>query len=137
MSLEEANENERLLIEMFRTRNKRFGYNLAEGGGISRGMLGKHHSMETRRKMREAALGRIISEEQRKAHSKWLSENFVGKRNPKSRAVRCINTGEVFESQRIAAKEKGVLQAKISACCNGKASHTHGLRWEFADEMEG
>ena len=99
-------------------------------------MLGKHHSEETRQKMRKAAIGRVISDEQKQSHSKWMSENFRGERNPKSRAVRCLNTGEVFESQNIAAKAKGVLQSKIWKCCNGEASHTHGLRWEYADIME-
>ena len=83
--------------------------------------------------MREAAIGRVISEEQRQKHSKWMSDNMVGKRNPRSKAVRCINTGEVFESQRIAAESKGVLQSKIWKCCNGQASHTHGLKWEYAN----
>ena len=136
LTREEANGLEKLFIEMFRTREKAFGYNVAEGGGVSLSMLGKHHSKETREKMRNSALGRTISEEQKQSHSKWMSENFVGKRNPKSRAVRCINTGEVFESQNIAAKAKGVLQSKIWKCCNGEASHTHGLRWEYADATE-
>lgn len=133
LTLEEANRLEILFIAMFRTREKPFGYNLAEGGANAPTMLGKHHSEETRQKMRDSALGRVISEEQRLSHSKWMSENFVGKRNPKSRAVRCLNTGEVFESQRIAAQAKGILQSKIWKCCNGKATHTHGLRWEYVE----
>ena len=136
LTLEEANKLEVLFIAMLRTREKNFGYNLAEGGANAPTMLGKHHSKETRQKMRESALGRVISEEQRQAHSKWMSENFIGARNPKSRAVRCLNTGEVFESQNIAAKTKGVLQSKIWKCCNGESTHTHGLRWEYADLAE-
>ena len=136
LTLEEANKLEVLFIAMFRTREKPFGYNIAEGGANAPTMLGKHHSEETRLKMRESALGRVISEKQRQSHSKWMSENFVGKRNPKSRAVRCLNTGEIFESQNIAAKAKGVLQSKIWKCCNGEATHTHGLRWEYADIAE-
>lgn len=86
--------------------------------------------------MSESARGRTIPDEQKRSHSKWMKENSCGSRNPKSRAVRCLNTGEVFESQNIAAKEKGVLQSKIWKCCNGEASHTHGLRWEYVDTME-
>lgn len=136
LTREEASGLEKHFIERFKTRDKAFGYNLAEGGTDAPTMLGKHHSKETREKMRSSALGRTISEDQKRSHSKWMSENFVGKRNPKSRAVRCINTGEVFESQNIAARAKGVLQSKIWKCCNGEASHTHGLRWEYADIME-
>lgn len=136
LSLEEANVLEQFYIKKYKTCEKAFGYNIQRGGHFVPTMLGKHHSDETRQKMRESALGREISDEQRQMHSIWMSENFVGKRNPKSRAVRCLNTGEVFESQSIAAKAKGVLQSKIWKCCNGEASHTHGLRWEYADTME-
>lgn len=133
LSLEEASMLEKQYIKAYKTQDKAFGYNLTEGGANAPTMLGKHHSEETRQKMRKAALGKQISEEQRRKHSKWMSENFVGKRNHKSKAVRCIDTGEVFESQRMAAKAKGVLQAKISLCCQGKRGHTGGLRWEYAD----
>lgn len=136
LTREEASRLEKHYIATFRTREKAFGYNLAEGGVNAPTMLGKHHSEETRQRMSEAALGRVISEEQRRKHSKWMSENMVGKRNSKSRAVRCLNTGEVFESQHIAAQTMDVLQSKIWKCCNGEASHTHGLRWEYADTME-
>lgn len=136
LTRDEASRLERHYIEKFKTQEKAFGYNLAEGGTNAPTMLGKRHSKETRQKMRESALGREISGEQRQMHSKWMSENFVGKRNPKSRAVKCLNTGEVFESQCIAAKAKGVLQSKIWKCCNGEANHTHGLRWEYADRRE-
>ena len=73
------------------------------------------------------------TEEQKRRHSEYMTGLMVGKRNHKSRAVKCINTGEVFESMRIAAQAKGVLQPKIWKCCNGEASHTHGLRWEYAE----
>lgn len=133
LTLDEANVAERYYIAKFKTCDKSNGYNIQPGGDFVPSMKGKHHSDETRQKMRKSALGRVISEEQRQNHSKWMSENMVGKRNSRSRAVRCLNTGEVFESQRIAAQEKGVLQSKIWKCCNGKASHTHGLKWEYVE----
>ena len=136
LTLNEASEMEQYYIAKYKSCEKKYGYNLTMGGQNAPTMLGKHHSEETRQKMREKALGRTIPDEQRQSHSKWMSKNFVGNRNPKSRAVRCINTGEVFETQRIAAQEKGVLQSKISLCCQGKRSHTHGLMWEYADKME-
>lgn len=136
LTREEASRLEKHYIKTLKTCDKAFGYNLAEGGVNAPTMLGKHHSEETKRKMREALLGRTISEEQKERQSKAMTGLMVGSRNHKSRAVRCINTGEVFESMRIAAQTKGVLQPKIWKCCNGEASHTHGLRWEYADTME-
>lgn len=133
LTREEASRLEKHFIKTLKTCDKAFGYNLAEGGVNAPTMLGKHHSKETKRKMSEAQRGKKQTEEQKRRHSEYMTGLIVGKRNHKSRAVKCINTGEVFESMRIAAQAKGVLQPKIWKCCNGEASHTHGLRWEYAE----
>ena len=133
LTSEEANEREQFYIEKYRTTDKEYGYNIQPGGGSYSNMLGKHHSEETKQKMREAALGRKVSEEQRRKHSETMKGLLVGSKNHKSKAVRCVNTGEVFESQRLAAQAKGVEQSKICLCCQGKRSHTHGLKWEYVE----
>lgn len=131
LTFEEANVLEQYFIAMYRTQEKAYGYNMTRGGQNAPTMLGKHHSEETKRKMSEALRGRTISEDRKRRQSESMKGKMVGNLNHKSTAVRCINTGEVFETQRAAAEAKGVLQAKISLCCSGKASHTHGLKWEF------
>lgn len=136
LTLEQANEMEQAYIKKYRTCDDDYGYNLQPGGNCVPSMLGKHHSEETKQKMRASALGRVISEEQKAQHSQTMKGKMVGKLNHKSQAVRCINTGEVFESQRIASKEKGINQSKISLCCQHKRNHTHGLMWEYVDGME-
>ena len=136
LTLEEANRLEVEYIAKYKTQDKRFGYNLSPGGGQPMSMLGRHHTEETKQKIRAAALGRVISEEQRKKHSEAMKGKMVGSKNPSSVTVRCITTGEVFESQHIAAKAKGVLQSKISLCCQGKRNHTHGLKWEYVTDQE-
>lgn len=136
LTLEEANVLEQFYIQTYRTCEKDYGYNITSGGRFAPTMLGKHHSKETREKMRKSALGRTVSDEQRKRHSEKMTGLMVGSRNVKSKPVRCINTGEIFESQREAAQAKGVLQSKISLCCQGKSNHTHGLRWEYFKPTE-
>lgn len=133
LTLEEASQRERYYIAKYRTTEKTNGYNVTEGGQNAPTMLGKHHSEETKQKMRQAALGRRVSEEQKRKHSEYMKGKLVGAKNHKSKAVRCVTTGEVFESQRIAAQKKGVQQAKICLCCQGKRSHTHGLKWEYVE----
>lgn len=133
LTREEASRLEKHYIKTFKTCDKAFGYNLAEGGVNPPSMLGKHHSEETKQKIRNSNRGKRHSEEQNRKHSEHMTGLMVGSRNHKSRAVRCVNTGEVFESQNIAAKAKGVLQSKIWKCCNGEASHTHGLKWEYVE----
>lgn len=136
LTLEQANELEQAYIKKYRTCDDAYGYNIQPGGNFVPTMLGRHHTEETKKKMRESALGRTIPEEQKKRHSEVMTGKMVGKLNHKSKAVKCVNTGEVFESQRIASEVKGVSQAKISLCCQHKRSHTHGLIWEYADRME-
>lgn len=48
--------------------------------------------------------------------------------------VRCIETGEVFNSQKEAAEKYGLSQGNISRVCRGKAKTTGGYRWEFVTE---
>lgn len=132
LTLEEANAAEKELIAKYRTQDSNFGYNIQPGGDFVPTMLGKKHKESTKRKIREKALGRVISEEQKKHHSEVMTGLMVGSRNHKSKAVRCLNTGVIYETQRLAAEATGVDQSKISLCCQGKRSHTHGLRWEYA-----
>ena len=53
------------------------------------------------------------------------------KKKGKSRAVRCIETGEIFESAVIAGKTKGIDNSSISKCCKNPAKNTQGLHWAF------
>ena len=133
LSLEEANLLEQFYIKEYRTCEKRFGYNVQPGGHFVPSMLGKRHNEGTKQKMSEAHKGKTHSEKQNKQHSEYMTGLLVGSRNGKSRAVRCITTGEVFESQGLAAKSKGVLQSKIALCCQGKRTHTPGLKWEYIE----
>lgn len=136
LSIERANEAEQVYITKYKTCDKRYGYNIMPGGNFHQTMLGKHHTEETKAKMREKAVGRIIPEAQRQRHSEIMRGKMVGEKNNKSKAVRCITTGEIFVTQRAAAEAKGVSQAKICLCCQGKRTHTHGLRWEYVDKLE-
>lgn len=78
---EELKELEKFYIKELKANNRKFGYNLTEGGD---GTLGKKHSEKTKEKIRQKAIGRIYSEEtrqrQRDAASKvknedWYKEN--------------------------------------------------------------
>lgn len=76
LSKDEAEHREKLLVALWRSNDRNFGYNIREGGGSSGGfseevrkkmsesrmgpnssMFGRKHSEETRRKMSEAAMG--------------------------------------------------------------------------------
>ena len=133
LTLEEANRLEQEYIAKYKTQDKRYGYNINPGGDFVPSRLGKHHTEATKQKLREAALGHEVSEEQRRKLSEAMKGRFCGDLNAKSTKVRCITTGEIFESQRIAAKETGVQQSSISRCCNGIRKQSHGLEWEYVE----
>ena len=66
---------------------------------------GKHHTEDTKQKMRSA--------------------------NKKKKAVRCVETGEVFESSCEVQRQKGFDSSHVNSCCNGKAHTAYGFHWEF------
>lgn len=61
---------------------------------------------------------------------RWMSltDNIRKERNKK---VRCIETNEVFDSIKIAAKEKGANEENISKVCYGERKTTGGYHFEF------
>lgn len=50
--------------------------------------------------------------------------------------VRCIDTGEVFDSMSKAAKSVPITRSAIWMCCNGKRETAADLRWEYYNEDE-
>ena len=50
----------------------------------------------------------------------------------KSTRVRCVDTGEVFDSIRLACLAKNVDRGCLGRCLSGKQSSTKGLHWERA-----
>jgi group I intron endonuclease len=136
LTAEEAMDLERYYIELYKTQKRKYGYNIMPGGDARPSMLGKHHTEEAKAKIRKKMMGRMLSEEQRRQHGIWMHENMRGARNGKSKAVRCIETGIVYESQRQAADATGTLQSGISRCCSGEISYTNGLHWEYVNDVE-
>lgn len=57
----------------------------------------------------------------------FISSNRQG---PPSWVVRCIETGDVFTSQRSAALEMGINQVNISKHLNGLQDHAEGFHFE-------
>lgn len=49
----------------------------------------------------------------------------------RSKPVKCVETGEVFQNAYDAQRRTGVSQSRISVCCNGRRKTTGGFHWEF------
>jgi len=107
--------------------------------------FGRRHSEETKEKIGAAHRGKIVSDSTKKKQSEyrksvlsWSGESNpmygkTGDKAPQSRAVRCIETGEVFSCIKYAAESKGLFGTRISACCRGKSNTTGGYHWEYVD----
>ena len=49
--------------------------------------------------------------------------------------VRCVETGEVFESGTLAAKYYGLQPSNVLRCCKGKYHTCGDYHWEYVDEI--
>lgn len=87
-------------------------------------MRGKIVSEHTRAKLRAANIGRKHSE-----RSKKLSRA----NSPFKKAVRCLNTGAVFQSASEAARLLGVNKSHVAEICRGSSfrKSTRGLKFEY------
>lgn len=84
---------------------------------------GKHHSEETKQKISEARKGIYIGEKHPfygKHHSKESLIKISNSRKSKGgKRVRCINTGEIFETMMDAARWCGLKNSSsIGQVCN-------------------
>lgn len=215
LTLEEANKLEKELIEEYNSTDRKYGYNLRDGGlngkmsestkkilaekatgrvfseetrrkisesnkGKPGPMLGKKHSEESKRKISEGTRGeknpnygkrgelspmwgKHLSEETKnkigdanrgkkhteeakqkmsEGHKKYSGENHpqygthlseeTKDKISKSQGhkIRCIETGEVFQSIRKAGEIKGIDPSSICSQLKGKLKTAGGYHWE-------
>lgn len=125
-------------------------------------MYGKHPSDETREKQKIRASQRWQNPEERQKMSEIAKERFKNPlekekvsrtkiekgtakdfKNPRARAVYCIDLNRIFWGAKEAHEEFGVDQSAIAACCRkkygfksaGKHPNTHEpLHWLYAED---
>jgi group I intron endonuclease len=146
--IEECNENiiderEQYLIAYYKTTIDLNGYNLDTGGNHN-----KHHSKETKEKIRKSNTGKVASKETRLKISKnrtgkligekhfmygkhlsietkyKLSQALTGKfaydKHYEATSVICLNTNKIFTTIKEAGEYYNTSQFNISKCCNGE-----------------
>lgn len=109
---------------------------------------GKKHSEETKRKMsnslkqkysaeKHPRKGMKTSDETKKKLSESRKGKYTGKNNPSARAVKCIETNEVFHTIKEAtdwcgASRASIIQSIKKGCVGGKHPLTkEKLHWEY------
>lgn len=158
LSKEEACNIEKQLIKEYNTQDKKYGYNVLEGGTapilpeeicnkISNALkgnkngLGKPCSEEKKKKISQSQKGRKLSEE----HKKKLSLAKKGKKgNPCSeetkkkisdshfkKQVLCVELNKVFPSIQECARQLKLHATFICKCCKGKLKTTGGFHFKY------
>lgn len=134
LSRKEAEEKEIELIKSHKSNDRRYGYNIADGG------LTHKQTEETKQKIREKK--KNISAETRaklskalkgKAKPKELRERWSKQRKGKNVVrVRCVETGIVYNSILEAGEANGVHPSNISRSCRKIKGYENikGLSWE-------
>ena len=126
LSRQDACEKERELIRLFNTQDKRFGYNLTDGGDYFK------HSEESKKKMSEnrKGKGKVKRTEEQKQN---MREHHAG--GAEKVKVMCVETGEVFDSINDASRATGINKKQISGCCRNVVHYNTagGKRWRYAE----
>ena len=133
---DEASNMEKLLIRRLQSDDPRYGYNIAEGGNLNCTMRGEkhpyygtHRPSEVVEKIKQSHLGKSVKEEVKKKISEKLKGKYYGSKNVK---VRCLETGDVFDSYNAAARFAKVPAAGIRYCITGRQKTSGGYHWEAA-----
>lgn len=145
-TLDEALYYEGKLVTQEVVDNPNF-YNIALGGNAVR--LGKHHSNETKKKLREINLGYKHSAEAKKRMRvtrkknpmkfsaetrRLISESKLGAKHPLARSVICIETLKEYSTLIGAALDVGLKgSSSILAVCKGKGHTAAGYHWKYKD----
>lgn len=125
----EALVYEKLIILNRNACSSELYYNIAEGGVGGNCYKGKSDNEKSEiYKLRSNKIsgenhwnfGKSMSAENRKMLSELWKGKRVGKLNPWSVKVVCLNTGEVFSCVSEAGKKYNVIPSNISRCCNKK-----------------
>lgn len=140
---DEACETEIRLISELKTTNPDYGYNMSSGGDVpdSELMSQKWKDPEFKEDMSNRMREAWKDPEKRKrrseaAKARWANPEFkeyaMGRvRETCKKAVRCIETGEVFDMMATAAEKYNIHRGDLTNACK-YGYRTGGYHWEYA-----
>lgn len=164
LTKEEAVEREQFYMNKYNSLNRDFGYNLREAGprgrmseeakkrmsestkGENHPLYGKHHSKETREKIKQALTGRKVPREQvekmrktltgRKHSEKWkqhIKEGHAKSDKKNVVSVVCVETEKhfksVIEAENFIMENYGYSSGHILDCCLNQTNTYGGFHW--------
>lgn len=127
----DAFENLHLIPKPDNPRNTKSKENYSKAvKGEKNHFYGMHHSKNAIEKMKEAHLGKTLTNE----HRKKISETLKGRPSPHRQKIYqytlCNELVKIWDSISTAASELGYSRDSISDCCNGHRENYKGYKWE-------
>ena len=91
---------------------------------------GKHHTKESKEKMRLAKVGKTLTEE----HKKKISLSNKGK-GRKGNTIYCVELDKIFKSAMEAQRQLEIANPNIIQACLGKRKTAGGYHWQYVKEL--
>lgn len=153
LTKEEADQKEIFYIQKYQSNDENFGYNLTEGG-FSLGEYWKQEENRARQsenkknyfvthpeeKIKNDIHLKKISEESAEIRSEKMKENYQNQKGlyelnqQRKKAIKCVETQQVFDSLAEAAKEYNLSASNISSVLHKRRKTTGGFHWVYIDE---
>ena len=128
LSKEDAISLEKELIKKYNTTNRKYGYNVTEGGETispNNHWNGSHHTEESKMKISMANKGRQRFDVTDKNKDNNYCSQIVYQYTTSGEYI------DLFQSTREVERKLGIVHNKISDCCRNKVFSVDGYCWSY------
>ena len=105
------------------------------------GLIGKENLSKAHKGKKHHNYGKHLSKETRNKISISNKGKRIGENSPVAKKVKCITTGEIFDTLTEAGKKYNIGNGDICKCCKGKIKYrgrhpitNEPLKWEYYNE---
>lgn len=134
LSQDEANERERFYIQLYKTYNSQFGYNLTYGGNNGQPNDKTRKILSEKAKTRVGELNSRYGKHCSEEHKRKLREANI--QSAMLNPIKCVESGIIYRNAADASRKLGIDKTGILKCSNGKQNQTHGLHFEKVGKEE-
>lgn len=129
LNQEQAEALEKELISKYDTTNKEKGYNYLPGGDVTKGRW--HHTEEAKKKISEASRTGGFKGHKHTQESKEKMRQAQRGNTSARKKVKCLETGEIFDSLLLAAQSRGLRGANSITQAIKKGGTAGKVHWEY------